>query len=171
MSPTRERIAKAHGHIDKPQVDQKTKRDAWRLISVVEGMLRRGWLSEEQKIAFERFATDFTKAEHVRSMICGYGQHIPSTRDEDGTPWDPLDHKIAAHKRAMAAMEAVSYPRIVDALKHVVTEETTLEKIGRQFAMETNKNAAIAAGKQMLQIGTYALLKHYERLNYRRDPP
>ncbi len=171
IAPTPERIAKAHGHIDAPIVDQKTSRAAWRVFGVMEGMRRRGWLSDEQQAAYIRFAADYEKADRIHSVIGGYGDRIGGTQQDDGTPWDPLDHKIDAHRKVMAALDAIAYPRVAAALISTVVEETTLDRIGRIHAGENVKNRAIAAAKQMLQIGTYMLAKHYGMIAARRDPP
>lgn len=157
LAPTRERLAK-HSDWEQPQSDRKTKRDHHRIISVVEGMHRRGWISDEQKGAFDKFSRHIEKAERVHLPMCQYGRPFIGSAESD---WDPIDIRNAAVLSVREACAAVGVPNEVRALALAALTETTLEAIGREIDGTANQGRAITAGKTLLQSGTYRLALHY----------
>lgn len=160
IAPTPERLAK-HAEWETPRSDTRTKRSHHRIISVVEGMHRRGWVWDEQFQAFQRFERDLNKADRVRLPMCQYGRPFYCA-DSSDNPWGPLDDKMAAVFRVREASAAIGHPNMVRAVSIAATQECTLESIGRTVAEERNKTAAIAAGKLLMQLGTYRLAVHYQ---------
>jgi hypothetical protein len=160
IGPTLERLSKL-GEWETPQTDKKAKRLHHRIISVVEGMHRRGWVEDEQFQAFLRFERDLNKADRVRLPMCQYGRPFYCA-DSSDNPWGPLDDKTAAVFRVREASVAIGHPNMVRAVSIAATQECTLESIGRIVAGEGNKTAAIAAGKLLMQLGTYRLAVHYQ---------
>lgn len=158
IAPTKERLTK-HDAWDTPAVDRKTKRDHHRIISVVEGMHRRGWVDDNQKQAFEIFSRHLEKAERVHVPMCQYGRAFASA---DDSPWDHHDNKTDAVLKVRSAVQAVGHPNEVRALALAALTETTLEKIGKEIDGTTNTGRAITAAKIMLQAGTYRLALHYQ---------
>lgn len=158
ITPTPERLRK-HDNWETPQSDKKTKRAHHRLISPVEGMYNRGWISQEQRQAFLRFERDLWKAERVHIPMCNYGR--PFLSNDDGL-FDPLDNKTDAVFKVREAIAAVGHPDMARALALASLTECTLESIGRQIDGEKNQNRAIMIGKKLLQLGTYGLAVHYQ---------
>lgn len=164
LAPTTERLRKAV-HVEKPSQDQKTKRDAWRIVGVVETMYKRGQLSDECWEAFQRFERDVDRADRVSSAIAKYGERAGI----GGTPvsqlaadvFCPEDLKVAAVRRVEEAMEAIGHVPTVAALMTVILKETTLEKLGRQFFGWKDAKQARAAAVTALQHGCYSLAQFY----------
>jgi hypothetical protein len=174
IAPTPERLSKAV-YVEKPAKDQKTKRDAWRIVSPVETMYKRGQLSEECWQAYQRFERDLDRADRVTSAIAKYGERAGA----GGTPVSqlatevicPEDIKIAAIQRVEEAMEAIGHTPTIAALKTAILKETTLEEIGRKFGGWRNKAQACAAAVTMIQHGCYRLAVHYGYLRKPGRPP
>lgn len=158
ISPTPERLAK-HSDWETPQSDRKTRRQHHRMIGVIEGMHRRGWIRDEQRNAFALFDRHLAKADRVHVPMCQYGRPFVGG---DDSPWDPLDIKADAIARVRAATAAIGHEPTARALAIAALRECTLEDIGRSICGEGNKTAAIGAAKIMLQIGTHRLAVHYQ---------
>lgn len=158
ITPTPERLRK-HDDWETPQSDKKTKRAHHRLISPVEGMYNRGWISQEQRQAFLRFERDLGKAERVHIPMCNYGR--PFLSNDDGL-FDPLDNKTDAVLRVREAVRAIGHPPEARALALAILTETSLAKIGMEIDGERNEGRAITAARRLLQSGTYRLAVHYQ---------
>lgn len=174
VAPTPERLKKAP-HVERPMKDQKTKRDAWRIVSPVETMYKRGQLSEECWQAFQRFERDLDRADRVTSAVAKYGDRAAT----GGTPVSqlatevicPEDIKTAAVRRVEEAIGAIGHVPTIAALKTVSLKETTLEEIGRKFGGWKNKPQATAAAVTMIQQGCYRLAVHYGYFRQSGRPP
>jgi len=164
LGPTRERLAKAAG-FDVPAVDQKSRRQAFRLVDVIETMKRDGRLRDEQVNAFRQFEKDFTNSQRSSVLLCRYGEQASG----GGTPLSqlaydilcPEERRAEAFGKARDAAVTVGEPRTVEALLMIVTEACNLERIGREVLMVMNKSQAIAVAARTVQMGTYMLALHY----------
>ena len=173
IAPTQDRIRKAV-HVEKPSFDQKTKRDAWRIVGVAETMWKRGQLSEECWEAFQRFERDYDRADRVSSAIAKYGERAGA----GGTPVSqlatevicPEDIKAAAVRRVEEAMDEIGHRPTVCVLVTMITKETTLEDLGRRFGGWKNAPQARAAAVTMIQQGCYRLAQFYGFANPRDRP-
>lgn len=164
IAPTQDRLRKAP-HVERPSLDQKTKRDAWRIVGIAETMWKRGQLSDDCWQAFQRFERDYDRADRVSSAIAKYGERAGAGR----TPVSqlatevicPEDLKTAATQRIEQAMEAVGHVPTIAVLITMITKETTLEDIGRKFGGWKNAPQARAAAVTMVQQGCYRLAQFY----------
>jgi len=157
IAPTPERLAK-HTDWETPQSDRKTKREHHRVITVVEGMHRRGWLNDEQRDAFARWSRQLERAERIHMPMCQYGRPFVGGAE---SMWDSVDIKNSAVMSIREACTSIGVPNEIRALTMAAMTETTLEAIGREIGCEGNKTSAITAGKTLLQSGTYRLALHY----------
>jgi hypothetical protein len=164
LGPTRQRVDKAAG-VDVPIVDQRSRRQAFRVVDVIETMGRRGKLHDFQAAAFRRFEKDYTTV-HKSSVLLGrYG----AAASGSGTPLSqlandllcPEERRADAYTRVSEAALAVGEPRTVEALILVVSSDATLEDIGRVVLMIGNRPQAKVAAERTLQMGTYGLARHY----------
>jgi hypothetical protein len=158
ITPTPERLRK-HPDWDTPLSDRKTKRAHHRSISVVEGMHRRGWATDEGKQAFEIWTRQLERAERIHVPMCNYGRPFVSA---DNGIWSPEDAKTAAVFKVRDAVASIGHDNTARALTIAALRECTLESIGREVSGEGNKTAAIAAAKQLMQIGLHRLAIHYQ---------
>lgn len=164
VGPTPERVAKATG-VDVPIVDNKRRRQAFRMVDVIESMHRQGRLREEGVAAFRKFERDLATAYASSPLLSRYGEQTGGR----GTPLSQLTSDILCpeERRADAindvhcAAVAVGEPRTVESLLAIATREVSLELIGRTILLVGNKTAAIAAAGRTVQIGTYSLAMHY----------
>jgi hypothetical protein len=160
IAPTKERLAK-HPEWDTPASDKKTKRAYHRQASIIDRMCEGGWVTAEQRSAFERFERDLLKAEKVHVGMCNYGR--PMYTVDDG-PWDALDIKADAVNRVREAVSAIGHPPEIRALALAILSDRTLAKIGYEIDGERNEGRAITAARKLLQSGTYRLAVHYQFL-------
>lgn len=174
IAPTPERLKKAP-HVERPSINQRTKREAWRIVSPVETMYKRGQLNEECWHAFQRYERDVDRAYRYASIISRYGERAGAR----GTPVSQLTAEVIcpeelradAIRRVVEAEEAIGSKVMVCALKTLILKETTLEEIGRKFGGWKNKPQAIACAVTLIQQGTYKLAIHYGYLRERSKPP
>ncbi len=158
ISPTRERLAKSE-HWETPENTRETKRATYRTVGVVESMRKRGWLTEEQALAFERFERHARRAAACPSGIGSYVERRGGT--ESTAIAGPIDRRIYASDHVRMALASIGYPAAELALVQAALEDTSLENIGREIGREGNKVQAITSGKTLLQIGTHRLAVHY----------
>lgn len=164
QAPSKERLAKA-GDFDVPHVDQRSRRTAFRIIGVVEGMERTGRLRREQVTAFQRFEKDLSLASRSSHTISRYGDEAGA----GGTPLSQLstdmlsmdERQSDVHRNIAAAVRAMSEPRTVEAVTMAAVKDTNLEQIGKLVLLIGNKTQAIASAARTLQMGTYLLALHY----------
>jgi len=164
VGPTPERVAKATG-VDVPIVDQTRRRQAFRMVDVIEAMSRDGRLRQEGVAAFRKFERALATANASGVLLSRYGAEAGGS----GTPLSQLatDLLCPEERRAEAvsdvhfAVLAVGEPRTVEVLLAIATQEASLEQMGRRILLIGNKTAAIAAAARTVQMGTYALALHY----------
>lgn len=168
ITPTPYRLAKHHGDIDAPEISQTTRRYAYRLVGVVESMWRRDWIRKEQYDAFCKFERDLERANRPPGCTAAYD--VSEVADLPDNDWGPLDRKIDAQRRVENALVAIGHPETAEAVRACATSNLNLEQIGRKFSAEKNKTAALAAGKQLVQIGLYRLAVHYGFVQSRDSP-
>ena len=173
VGPTPERVAKASG-VDVPIVDQTRRRQAFRMVDVVETMRRDGRLRDESVAAFRKFEREVALSRLTSVQIGMYGDYVAGgsrlVAQIEGDGMSPEERRQEAHARLAQARMFIGEPRTVEALMTIATEETSLEKIGRGILMIGNKTAAIAAAARTVQIGTYALAMLYGYVQPREQP-
>ena len=165
LEPTRERLKKST-EWETPTSDRKTKRLHHRPIGVIEGMKRRGWISDAQSLAFEAYEKAYLTSTRAPGTTLRYGASTGSSDSE----LDPLDRKITATARLEAWDVAIGFPAGTKALRQCSTEDTALEKIGRTVCGEGNKVQAITAAKHTIQMALYRLAKHMAILQHFHPP-
>lgn len=161
-APTAERLAKSK-EWERPETGRKVNRLHHRTIGVVEGMKRRGWISDAQSLAFEAYERAYLTSARSPGITIRYGESSGGSSDSE---FDPLDRKIAATNKVAEWDNAIGYPNAALALRICATDDTSLELIGRKVCGEGNKTAAIVAAKTLIQIGLYRLAKHMAILQH-----
>lgn len=165
LGPTPERVAKAAGGVDVPVVDTKRRRNAFRVVGIVETMLREGRLRPEQAAAFRKWERDMAVAHSSSALLSRYGELTGS----GGTPLSqlasdllsPEERRTDAHRSLAQAAISVGEPRTVEVLIMLATTDATLEQIGRHVLMVGNRPQAKAQAERTIQLGTYWLARHY----------
>ncbi len=173
LGPTVERLRRAPD-FDVPVVDEKRRRPAFRIVDVVETMFRDGKIREEQVNAFRQFERDYNEASKSSVLLCRYGERASG----GGTPLSqlasdllcPEERRADAFRRASDAAKAVCEPRSVEVLVKLVTEQPTLEQLGRSVLMILNKPQATAAAMRTVQTATWHLAQHYGYITDRLRP-
>ncbi len=166
ITPTLERLARAPAY-EGPQVDQRTTRRAYRLLSLVETLERDGKLPRDSVTAHARFARDHAIASRMPRCIAGYGDvagdgtPISQRIEEEGG--DLLEsRRFDARMRMDRALAALSSQTMRTALMLSVTDDVGLEGIGRACTAYTSRVPAIAAGLVILQECCWQLHLHYD---------
>lgn len=165
QTPTAQRLRHHSGMIDAPERTQRTARLAYRLVSPVETLFRTGEISEDQWNAYCRFERDYSKSHKVHSLIAQYG----ARQGPSGTPASqmaadllaPEDIRLDASRRIIRAVDAIAHPPTVGILVHLVANEATLHSAGLIFTAYSQRQAATAAAKALVQSGLYRLAAHY----------
>lgn len=157
MAPTAERVKKS-ADIDLPIVDTKRRRNAFRLIGPVEKMWRDGRIRDEQLAGFRKFERDIAITSPSKTLLARIGG-LPGGCIENGTE-DALDVRSEAF-RSLAEIERWMEPQTLEAMKSMVLNDTSLESIGREVLMITNRPQAKAAAERTLQQGTWTLAVFY----------
>lgn len=159
FGPTRERVAKC-ADVETPIVDQTKRRNCWRVVGIIEKMVKSGKICEQRARAFADFEKDIRIVHNSDKLVSGYG------RLGGGEPTEALmERRTAAHRRLAGATRAICDPRTVETLIAIATKNTSLEDIGREVLMVNNRSMAIAAVQRTVQMGTYALAVHYGHLH------
>lgn len=173
ITPTPYRLAKHQGDIDAPEISQTTRRYAYRLVGVVEGMRRRDEITKEQWEAYQQFEKYAERAAKLPPCVGGYRMRVDGGgggfQDDPDSDWGPLDHMIRAHERTRSALHSVG-GRHAEALLYCALNPTNLETVGRTFGGETNKAQAIAVGREILKTACERLTVHYGYINTRGSP-
>ena len=161
VAPTRERIKRAAGLIDAPQVTQQHQRRAWRLVPLVLALHREGKIGRECLTAHERFEEDWAIADRTPSGVGSYGERMGGDHVEGGEL-----RKIAARRRMERALAAIGSPHGRRALVMSVSATATgmpypLAQIGRACGSR-NRPQAIAGGTATLRDALYQLHQHYD---------
>lgn len=169
MPPTLERLRKIKTDVESPVTDQKRKRNAWRIVPLPETMFKTGRISRNCYDAYERFEKDWDRAQFTPSCIAKYGQGFAS-----GTPVaQMLDEamqraevrdvrRVAAIDRTAHAFAAIGTPSGQRAVYMLVSQDVTLEEIGRECSGYLGKMQALAAGTTVIRESLYRLFLHYD---------
>lgn len=173
IGPTAERLRRAPD-FDVPVVDEKRRRAAFRIVDVIETMFRVGKIREEQKNAFRQFEKDYTEANRGSALLSRYGERASG----GGTPISqlasdllcPEERRAEAFRKVSEAAQAVCEPRCVEMLIAVVTEQASLEDLGRRVLMVQNSAQAKAVASRTLQMATWHLAQHYGYLDSHPRP-
>lgn len=172
LGPTRERLAKC-GDFDVPITDTKRRRQAFRIVGVVETMWRAGSLPDRSMTAFKAFEKDLSMAHGSRGLLSRYGDDVTGI----GTPLTQqvndllvAEGRSEAHRRLAGALKAIGEPRAVETLLALATKDIKLEDIGRAILNIGNKAQAIVAARFTVKFGTWNLAGYYgigldERIN------
>lgn len=155
-------------------VDDKRRRQTFRIVDVVETMFRDGKIRQEQINSFRQFERDYTTAVKSSVLLARYGERASG----GGTPLSqlasdllcPEERRADAYRKASDAAKAVCEPSSVEILIKLVTEQPTLEQLGRNVLMVPNKSQAIAAAARTIQTATWHLAQHYGYLDSHPRP-
>ena len=172
LGPTRERLGKC-GDFDIPITDAKRRRQAFRIVGVVETMWRAGSLPDRSMTAFKAFEKDLSIAHGSRGLLSRYGDDVTGI----GTPLTQqvsdllaAEHRSEAHRSLAGALKAIGEPRTVETLLALATKDVKLEDIGRAILLIGNRQQAVAAARRTVQCGTYNLAEHYGTADERINP-
>lgn len=158
IAPTAERVAKSAG-LDIPIVDTKRRREAFRLVGPVEKMWRDGRIRDGQLAGFRKFERDLMLTSDSKTMLAQYGGSsgggLSAMESEDFA----VERSTAF--RRLAEIKKWVEPRTYESLETMVTNDVTLEDIGREVLMIANRPQAKAAAERTLQQGTWTLAVFY----------
>lgn len=173
LQPTAERMRRMMGspeRVERPKVDQKTNRKAWRMKPIIESLLADEHIRAPAHDAFVCFERDWDIGmRDPQSHIAKYGKAAAQ-----GTPIGQMIAEAMeraeyrdvrrrnAHDRAMAALDVVRGRACRQALIMLVSEDTDLASIGTACSMFRNASQARAAAITLIQQATYDLQLHYD---------
>ena len=173
VDPTPEFRTRNAEKLDEPIVDQMRCVRAWRLVGVLERLLKSGAISPEQYAAGERYGTDHHLAALTPPVTPSYGlraaEGTPVGQQIDGGRTDPIDVRIRASERIAAAHRAMVSQPTIDAVIMATTTTASLEEIGRAVLSRSNKVQALTAAQERVVVGLDLLARHYDDRSRTRD--
>jgi len=162
IAPTAERLARARGLIDAPEVSQTKVRRSYRIMPLVEGLHARGKIEKEQLDAYLTFERDWLVGNRMPACIAAYGERVGSKADISE---QTEIRKFNAARRVEQALAAIGDERSRQrmAIELVVSggEDVDLEYVGKRCTAYTGRVPAITAGLILLQEALHRLHVHY----------
>lgn len=163
VTATPERVRRARGSYEGALVDDRVRRQADRIVPVLEAMRRRGQITEEELAAGERYCRYRLGISPSSGLVGAYGDErwsgtTASQAREDMTR-EEWRHYCGAQIRA--AHDAIGSPEATRALVLLADLEWTLECIGRDYLHAKSPPAAMAAGAVLIKLALSSLARHY----------
>jgi len=162
MEPTVEWLAR-YVH-ETPTLDQKTNRQAYRKLSLLEQLRKRDEITAEQLRAADKLEKHY------------FGSLGHDVRSDDGYTPDPLEYPQAYHAdKLRRAAAAVASPRLWGALMVAIMNDSprTVERIGFTARATKRREIARATGLEIINTGLELLTLHWGFLTHEKlaKPP
>jgi len=160
IPPSAYRLRHHSGAVDEPQVDRKTSRRTWRLVSPVENLYRTGRLSESQWLAFKMFERDCDRASRIRGVTAAYSERIGSSLAEIADDLlCPVTRRMDAYRRVIDKLEWIGERSACRVLVEATMRETSFQILAKDvLGMSRNKGTGYA--EALLQQATYRLAEY-----------
>lgn len=157
-TPTRERLAKAR-HVETPQVDQKTQRRAFRVLTEFQALAKRGethGIDRPQYEAAEKFCRHYEGALGI------------DVRSGDGASGEiDVEEPRTYHAQKVAEAQRWLLDYEFEALELLALGQASIESIGRRRTHYVDRKQAHAAGLTIVR----AALERLALLWGFKDPP
>lgn len=173
VGPTIERLRRADPHlIEPPVVDQKVTRRAWRVGTIIDGMIASGALNEACRQSVESFERDVARAALEAPLVANYGERAI----RGGTPLHQmLDGAMRAAEareemqsnalaRVVGATRTIAEPRQRNALMMAVTGNHSLAEIGKACGVLAGDRQREIEAKVMLRSAVWQVHTYYQTI-------
>jgi hypothetical protein len=163
LQPTPELLRHRPDH-DTPKQSREKNREAFKLNSVVDRLLRNGDITRAEHEAAERFYRDITKGMHTPGLVSSYGERMGGSTPLSqlaAASVTPAERRTFHHNAALAALQAIDQPEQRRMIYKCLVEETPLHEASQE-TFKGSRNAASGAGKFALICAIRQLAKHYD---------